>query len=208
MFENGINTSKLPIKFFPRLSNPFKYSKTQLIPAFEALRWLKYDKGTAEELLLKYKGTPHRAEQVAVKDNIMYINDSAATIAEAVNFSVSNIKPLQYHLICGGTDKNLPADKMSKVLKDAKSITLLDGSFTQKKLIPLLDKLKLDYAGPFNNMKEAFDVANYYAIEAEKEKRKTQVVILSPGAASFELFTNEFARGDSFKKEVNSFCGK
>lgn len=208
LFETNLNVEKLPIKLYPRFSNPFKNTKTALMPAFEALRWLKVDKATAEKLLLQYKGTQHRTEQVAVKDNIMYINDSAATIAEAVNFSISNIKPLQYHLICGGTDKNLPADKMSKVLKDAQSITLLNGSFTQNKLIPLLDKLKLEYSGPFNSMKEAFEVANYFAQETEQEKKKTQVVILSPGAASFELFTNEFARGDAFKKEVTTFCGK
>ena len=32
-----------------------------------------------------------------------------------------------------------------------------------------------------------------------------QVVILSPGAASFEMFRNEFDRGDSFKKLVREY---
>lgn len=205
LIKPSINTTKTPLKTFPRFSNPYKTHKSQLMMAFEILRALKIDGTNAEKLLNQYKGTPHRCEQVALKNNIMYINDSAATIAEAVAFSLSNIKSLSYHIICGGTDKNLPADKMGKGLKEASSITLLDGSFTRDKIIPLLEKLKLDYSGPFVNMGKAFERANSNAIEREKDTGKMQVVILSPGAASFGLFTNEFARGDAFKKETKLF---
>lgn len=202
LFKKSLNISKLPITTFPSLFNPFKKYKTQLIPSYDALRLLKVSKAYAIHLLNNYKGTPHRCEQIALKNDIMYVNDSAATIAEAVNFSTSNIKPLSFHLICGGTDKNLPPEKMSKSLKDASSIVLLDGSFTRHKLIPLIEKLKLSYLGPYKTMSDAFMLANALAIAKRNSTKQTQVVILSPGAASFELFTNEFARGDAFKKEV------
>jgi UDP-N-acetylmuramoylalanine-D-glutamate ligase len=201
-FEKMLNLDKIPCRTFPRFSNPFKSEKKELMPAFEALRCLKIEKGTAESLLKQYRGTPHRSEQVALKNNIMYINDSAATIAEAVAFSVGNVKPLSFHLICGGTDKNLPADSMAKSLKEASSISLLDGTFTRGKLIPLLESLSLSYDGPFKSMEAAFENADIKAKQKERETKKTQVVILSPGAASFGIFKNEFDRGDAFKAEV------
>jgi UDP-N-acetylmuramoylalanine--D-glutamate ligase len=37
---------------------------------------------------------------------------------------------------------------------------------------------------------------------AQKRTQKNDVVLLSPGAASFGLFLNEFDRGDKFREAV------
>ncbi|HKL59456.1 MAG TPA: Mur ligase family protein [Sphaerochaeta sp.] len=150
-----------------------------------------------------FAGVPHRIEQVGLLDTILFINDSAATIPEAVHFTFARFRNMASHLICGGTDKNLKADAMLDVLQDATSISLLDGSFTRDKLIPLLDKHKIAYNGPFNSMDDA--VLNSYTSAKEKAKDLPdlpQVVLLSPGCASFEMFANEFDRGNQFKNLV------
>jgi len=46
-----------------------------------------------------------------------------------------------------------------------------------------------------DNMKDAADTARDFA-------RKGDIVLLSPGAASFGVFKNEFDRGDQFVKLV------
>jgi UDP-N-acetylmuramoylalanine--D-glutamate ligase len=154
--------------------------------------------------LKTFKGVPHRIEQVGVADSIMFINDSAATIPEAVLFSFENCRPLPIHLICGGTDKNLKAEGMRIALKEASSLHLLDGSFTRNKLIPLLKQEGLPYAGPFDNMDAAVDSAYETALKKkDPNSDAAQVVMLSPGAASFELFQHEFDRGDKFKIRSN-----
>ncbi len=154
--------------------------------------------------LRTFKGVPHRIEQVGVAGAIMFINDSAATIPEAVLFSFENCRPLPIHLICGGTDKNLKAEGMLIALKEASSLHLLDGSFTRNKLIPLLRQEGLSFEGPFDNMDAAVDSAYETAIQKKDPNADTaQVVMLSPGAASFELFQHEFDRGDKFKIRSN-----
>ncbi len=159
------------------------------------LRWREVLKA-----LKNFKGVPHRIEQVGVAGSIMFINDSAATIPEAVLFSFENCRPLPIHLICGGTDKNLKAEGMLIALKEASSLHLLDGSFTRNKLIPLLEQEGLPYSGPFGNMDSAVDSAYEAALKKKEPNADTmQVVMLSPGAASFELFQHEFDRGDKFK---------
>ena len=190
---------------FPTISNPYSFSKMELACAYRALKILGYGRNDIMRVLATYKGMPHRIEQVAVHDDIMFINDSSATISEAVSFSVKTLYPLSYHLICGGTDKDISASGMLPALQNATSITLLDGSFTRDKLIPLLEKHSLEYEGPFRDLKSAFLNATEEAEKKKKSNGKMQVATLSPGAASFEMFRNEFDRGDKFKKLVMDY---
>ena len=196
------------VHVFPGYGNPFRQTKMELQCAFVALRMLGYARKQVAAALSTYKGMPHRIEQVALFKDIMFINDSAATIAEAVSFSMKNIAPLSTHLICGGTDKDLKADGMQDALQAASSVTLLDGSFTRGRLMPLLDSLSIPYRGPFRTMKEAFDVAVAAAEAKRDEFNQVQCVLLSPGAASFELFRNEFDRGNQFKVLVKTYVAK
>lgn len=152
-----------------------------------------------ESALRSFRGVPHRQEQLGLFENVLFINDSAATIPESVTFSTLSLS-LPYHLICGGTDKNLKADGMLHALQRASSIHLLEGSFTTEKLIPLLKREKLSYSGPFSSMKEVFESA----FKLAHSERRTVALILSPGAASFGLFLHEFDRGDQFRTLVKS----
>lgn len=196
------------VHVFPGYGNPFRQTKMELQCAFVALRLLGFSKRQVATALSTYKGMPHRIEQVALYKDIMFVNDSAATIAEAVTFSMKNIAPLSTHLICGGTDKDLKATGMEEALTMATSITLLDGSFTRNRLLPLIESLGLEYEGPFSTMKEAFDVAVRKAEAKREEFNQVQCVLLSPGAASFELFRNEFDRGNQFKALVKTYVAK
>jgi len=198
------NTHKLEKRttLFPSAFSPYKSANTELQCAYAALRELCFKKKDIVSALSSYKGMPHRAEQVAIIDNVMYINDSAATIGEAVQYSFDNLMPLSVNLITGGTDKELSAEGMRKALNDSTSIILLDGSFTRSKLIPMLDEMKKQYSGPYRTMEEAFSTAEWLTREKLAETGRMQVLLLSPGSASFELFKNEFERGDKFREEV------
>ncbi|HAF85644.1 MAG TPA: UDP-N-acetylmuramoylalanine--D-glutamate ligase, partial [Sphaerochaeta sp.] len=71
------------------------------------------------------------------------------------------------------------------------------------KLIPLLEEHKIPYYGPFSSMDDA--TLKSYTSAAQKAKDLPdlpQVVLLSPGCASFEMFKNEFDRGNQFKNLV------
>lgn len=177
----------------------------QLKSAYAILLSLKFKYRSIIKALSTFQGVPHRIEQVASTDGIIFINDSAATIPEAVHFTYSRFDSLAVHLICGGTDKNLSPLAMAEELEGAASLSLLDGSFTQNKLLPLLNERKIPYQGPFSTMDEALG-ASYQAALAKLAEvpNLIQVILLSPGAASFELFVNEFDRGNQFKALVSA----
>jgi UDP-N-acetylmuramoylalanine--D-glutamate ligase len=149
--------------------------------------------------LSTFRGVPHRQEQVGVYENIVFINDSSATIPEAVAFSCSSC-PYPYVLICGGTDKNLSPLPMLNALNEAKEVVLLDGNFTRNKLMPILISNDIPFLGPFSSMRESVEAA--YAVVVEEKKLKNTMpitaIMLSPGAASFGMFKHEFDRGDQF----------
>ncbi len=170
--------------------------------AFAICRSLGVGSRQIASALESFTGVPHRQEQVAIKDHIVFINDSAATIPESVSFSLLYC-PWPFHLISGGTDKNLAAEGMLEALKRASSIHLLSGNFTDNKLIPLLKREKIPFHGPFNSMEAAFHSAVASA-RTSLSIHQTTAVILSPGATSYGLFLHEFDRGDQFRALVHA----
>jgi UDP-N-acetylmuramoylalanine--D-glutamate ligase len=73
-------------------------------------------------------------------------------------------------------------------------VTLLDGTATAR-LRQLLDAADVPYTGPLDRMEEAVRIAAAAAKPAD-------IVVLSPGCASFGLFRNEFDRGQQFRDAV------
>ena len=168
--------------------------------AYAILIALGFKPNAVFQALASFQGVPHRHEIVAVRGNLVIVNDSAATIAEAVAFTCSLFENLPIHLITGGTDKKVGADAMEGVFREVRSVTLLDGSYTRRYLLPMLKRMEIPYHGPYKTMQAAYRHAKMQVegyMQAHPGVRN--VLLLSPGAASFEYFINEFDRGDQFR---------
>ena len=126
-------------------------------------------------------------------NGVEFYNDSAATIPEAAEAALCAFSAPPV-LICGGTNKKLDFTPLVDRAHRAKSLYLLRGSGTDL-LIDLLKERGIAYYGPF----DGFDPL---LAQLKSRLEKGDKVVLSPGAASFELFTNEFYRGNQFKQKV------
>ncbi|MFW5685348.1 MAG: UDP-N-acetylmuramoyl-L-alanine--D-glutamate ligase [Spirochaetota bacterium] len=145
-----------------------------------------------------FAGVPHRLEEVALVAGIRWINDSAATIAEAASAAVESFtEPV--HLIAGGSDKGVPLDAFRSIGTRVASLHLLAGSATER-IVGILDEERIPYHGPYSDLGSAVDAAGTAA-------RPGSVVLLSPGCASFGMFRNEFDRGDQFRRLVRERSG-
>ncbi len=153
-----------------------------------------YDKRTAETLA-SFEGVEHRLERFAFRRGVAYYNDTTATIPEAAAASVSAFD-VPVHWIAGGTDKNLEFSAIEAMKTQPASVILLQGSATER-LLPVLRAKGWTWQGPFASLDLAVDCAVSRA-------RSGEVVLFSPGAASFELFKNEFYRGRAFKDLVRA----
>lgn len=141
---------------------------------------------------------PFRQEIIFDNGRFCVVNDSASTspegtIAAIERFSQGN-KP--FFLICGGTDKKLDFAPLARVIKKnlpPDRVLFLEGSATEKLLVAL------EKMGYFAKQKpRAFDSLEEIVHSLQNVRRGS--IILSPGAASFEKFKNEFDRGKQFTR--------
>lgn len=167
-----------------------------------------------QKVLKNFKGLEGRQELIATLKGVRWINDTTSTIPEAtiaavdrfakpthLNFSnrgglAQNTKR-QLLLIAGGQDKKLNFRKLAQNIKNkVAGLILLPGTATKKLkkyLLPLKGGLEIiEVKSMSGAVKKAAALARY-----------GDLVILSPGAASFGLFANEFDRGNQFVDYVN-----
>jgi UDP-N-acetylmuramoylalanine--D-glutamate ligase len=172
----------------------FLYLKEKGIETKKILEVLKRE-------ILKLK-TPEFRQQIIYKNkNLTIINDSAGTTPDATLAALKRFYKIKtnFILITGGTDKNLDFKNLAKEIKKKikpENLILLNGSATQK-LINELVKLKYQLIKDniCENLKDCFQKALLVI-----NKKSKNIILFSPGAASFEKFKNEFDRGRKFNK--------
>lgn len=155
---------------------------------------------TIKNVLINFKSIPHRLEFVDKIEGVSFYNDTAATTPES---AIAGINSFTKHinLICGGSNKNLDLKPLAQRIVSAEHVStvfLLRGAATgqlRKYIIELGGSSKI--AGVFDSIKEAARDAMQFASDGE-------IVLLSPGCASFGMFQNEFDRGNKFKEVVKS----
>lgn len=154
------------------------------------------------EALREFRGVPHRLEPVRELDGVQYINDTTATAPNATIAALQTLTPRggTIYLIAGGYDKGLPYGDLAKKISETQTrVILLDGNATEKIERALAaENAKTQIAGRAKTLAEAVEAGKILA-------RPGDIVLLSPGAASFGMFANEFERGDQFRAIVMAF---
>jgi len=120
------------------------------------------------------------------------INDTAATSPEAVLAALETFKNYSsLVLIAGGVDKKLDFKELAGAIpRRVSQLILFPGSASQK-LKTELQKAQFSRWLMAGSMKEAVKLAF-------QSSQRGSLILLSPGAASFNLFKNEFDRGRQF----------
>jgi UDP-N-acetylmuramoylalanine--D-glutamate ligase len=157
---------------------------------------------TSEQMaaaLADWKGVPHRQELVRELDGVRYVNDTTATAPAAAIAAIQAFAPTAQAivLIAGGADKALDMAEMARVIAQrVRRVVLLEGTATDK----LEDAIR--QAGSADMLAGRFDQLTLAVERARELAKPGDVVLLSPGCASFGMFANEFERGDAFRRVV------
>jgi len=168
--------------------------------AVKVAQYFKISKKDIKKVLSIFKGIPHRQELIAMKRGVKYINDTTATNPKAVIFAIETFRKRfsksKIILIAGGEDKKLIYRSLARNIKDnVDYVVLLPGTGSNKLKKELGSFFKEPSSFRVKSMKQAVRKAFCLA-------QKGDIVLLSPGAASFNLFENEFDRGNQFVKAV------
>jgi UDP-N-acetylmuramoylalanine--D-glutamate ligase len=133
----------------------------------------------------------HRLETVAERKGVTYVDDSKATNPGAVMAALRSFdRPIV--LIAGGKSKGTEFSELGKVISSRTKAVVLIGEAAQD----IARHVKRSTVAYANSMEEAVAVADSFVAGGD-------VVLLSPGCASFDMFASAEARGDAFAAAVD-----
>ena len=148
--------------------------------------------------LRSFPGLAHRMEQVGRRGNVLFVNDSKGTNADAAAHALSSFADIFW--IAGGKPK-------------AGGITGLTEYFPRIRKAYLIGEAAAEFAGTLGDrvpheMSQTLDVAVASAArDAEASGLADPVVLLSPACASFDQYRNFEIRGAAFRDLVTALPG-
>ncbi len=150
-----------------------------------------------------FVGVEHRLESVALIDGVRFVNDSQGTQPDAVMAALRAFtRPIV--LIAGGRDKGVDLSELAAVVAECAAAAVLIGE-SGPHLQALFRDAGLARTERAETMADAVTLADRLAHEAlvnTESGMGPATVLLSPAAASFDMFVDYAARGQAFKKAV------
>ena len=189
--NNGVVEFVMPVADCP-LVGEHNYQNTEC--AIICAKLAGIDNETIIEAIKDFKSPAHRLEFVAEKDGISFYNDSKATNPEAAIVAIKSFNNKNVVLLAGGRDKNTSLKEFCDEVKAHIKTVILIGEAADR-----FEK-NLKNSGFENILREnSMQSAINRAIDL-----KSDVVLLSPSCASFNIFKSYEERGDVFKDYVLS----
>jgi len=149
--------------------------------------------------LTNFRGLPHRLQLVGEHEDVRYFNDSKATTPEAMDLALQAFAPGVVHLIAGGYDKGV----------DLKPF--IGWAANHCRAIYTIGATGDDIA----DVADAGDATVVRCGTLDEAMHQTMtrihrgdVVLLSPGCASWDQFDNFEQRGNAFIEAVLRFTGE
>lgn len=193
--SNGVDTIVMPVSEVKLLGS---HNIENILSATCAALLAGVSSADVADVLRHFEGVTDRQETVREVDEITYINDTAANSPDAVSVALQRFSPdkkKEIILIAGGANKNLAYTKLAEeITQTCKGVFLLPGDASDLISAAIKGRVPVTMV---KNMKEAVQLAHTIAVRGD-------TVLLSPGAASFNMFRNDFERGEQFREEVRN----
>jgi UDP-N-acetylmuramoylalanine--D-glutamate ligase len=166
--------------------------------AYALARSQGVDGAAIRQGLKSFPGLPHRMEQVARVGNVLFVNDSKATNADAAGKALASFDGIYW--IAGGKAK-------------AGGLGGLEPFYPRIARAYLIGEAAEDFA---RQLGDAVDhvicgtldrAVAQAAADAGRSDASEPVVLLSPACASYDQFDNFVARGDAFRDTVMRLDG-
>lgn len=171
-----------------------KHSIENMMAAILAAR----EQGAAHEAIQRvidsFKGLPHRLEYVRKVGGVLFFNDSKATNVHAVLRALDSFDE-NVILIAGGKETNLGFEALRNMIRRKVKTLILVGEAKERINRDLGDYCETFLIGTFEEA----------VLIAYQKSRIGDIVLLSPGCPSFDMFDSFEERGDYFKEIIRKF---
>lgn len=147
-----------------------------------------------QRVIDNFRGIAHRLEYVRRVGGVEFYNDSKATNVHAVVRALDSFEE-NVILIMGGKDTNLNYQPLKERIQRKVKTLILVGEAKER-----INRDIGDFAETF--LIGTFEEA---VLIAYQKSRIGDIVLLSPGCSSFDMFDSYVERGNYFKEIVNKF---
>ena len=198
-----------------RFGLPGRANLSNLAAAIAIARHFGVDDEQIRNCVAEFRQLPHRLELVAEINGVSCYNDSKATTPQSAIASLEAFDQPAI-IIAGGYDKNLPFDEFGeKIARKAKAAVLIGQ--TAQKIAKAIQSAKKSLRAKRSNLNlrdtkyeirdtkieivdsltKAVELAKNLAVSGD-------VILLSPGCASYDMFDNYQQRGKAFIRLVRA----
>ncbi len=222
--ENGIVLDGFLFSFRPILYNIFLKKKLRgkhfienseaallVVAAYENAKnledFVRKNEAKIREGLENFTPLPHRLQFIRELNNVEYYDDNYASAFPALDVALSAFNPkfTNIVLIAGGKDRGLDLTKMKqKIFHSTPNLVkvILIGE-TKQKLAENEPTEKYEFADSLESaVRRAKELAETTPHKIYDDRQLPNTVLMSPGAASFDMFKNFEDRGQKFQAAV------
>lgn len=187
----------------PRLLG--KHNISNVLGAVTLAKILHIKNPIIGNVINKFEPIFGRLQLIGELNGVKFFNDTAATNPHSTICALNALSEKgRIILIGGGVDKNLNYKELAEAILDkVNALILFEGSASKKILSEISDlkkeketQRKMVIFDNIGSMREAVQIASSLS-------KSGDIILMSPGAASFNMFKNEKERGEIFIAEVN-----
>lgn len=171
-----------------------RHSIENIMAAILATRELGAQPEKIQEVIDTFPGLEHRIEYVRKAGGVLFYNDSKATNTHAVIRALDAFDE-NVILVMGGKDTNLNYEPLIPFIRQKVKNLVLVGEAKER-----INRALGDYSETF--LIGTFEEA---VLIAYQKSRIDDIILLSPGASSFDMFDSYVERGNYYKSLVNKF---
>lgn len=170
------------------------HNKENVMAAICVARTMAVSSHAIQKVIDTFPGVRHRLEFIRRKGGVFFINDSKATNVMSLNRSLEAFQKNPIILIAGGKDKDMDFTPVRRLVEDRVKLLILIGEAKEKINRALGDYTETYLLGTFEEA----------VLLAYQKSQSGDIILLSPGCASYDMFRNYEERGDYFTKLVNN----
>jgi len=179
-----IETSALPV--------PGAHNAINACAALAAIDALGLDARTAAQSLRNFKPLPHRLQKLGQRDGVEWIDDSIATTPAAALAALRSVQGRAVTLVLGGFDRGLDWSGFARELATQPPHAMIAQGANADRIVEALRDAQVAC-----KIARCEDLPDAVA-RAREWHAQGGVVLLSPGAPSFDQFRDYAQRGRAF----------
>ncbi|WP_373653744.1 UDP-N-acetylmuramoyl-L-alanine--D-glutamate ligase [Schlesneria sp. DSM 10557] len=196
--RSGNSVMRWPLREW--LTLPGDHNVANALAAITAAITMGANETSVREGISSYKPLPHRLQLIAEVEGRKFYNDSLATTPESTEVALRAFdEPIV--LLAGGYDKQVDLSGMSAAIAArAKAVSLMGQTAAPlNSLLNAVPSTMCIVSEPQSSLEAAFEWAVGQSAPGD-------IVLLSPGCASYDWFRNFADRGDQFTGLVRQFA--